>query len=83
MDYTWRDFLDMDDKFLEDPANSAFFDVVEHPDFPMLSQMDPQEVIGLIQDVLEVEGRAIHLKNMYLIAPMVEYTIGRQNLPIL
>lgn len=80
---SWREIFHQEEEYLKDPKNLQVFSFEDHPEFPSLGKMPPEEVYELLVEYITAEGKIPSLSTMIGYAPIVEYTVNRQNGPIL
>ncbi|GBF51902.1 hypothetical protein LPTSP4_34400 [Leptospira ryugenii] len=77
----WKEMINQEDAFLDDPRNAKEFSLKGHPEYPFLSQLDEEEVLEILSEFLEAEGQIVSIKNLLQYAPIFEITLHRKNLP--
>jgi len=77
----WKNWINQEIAFLQNPKNAHLFSLKGHPEFPNLSQLPEEEVLEVLSDFLESEGRVPNLELLLAYAPVYEVTLQKQNLP--
>ncbi|MCZ8344573.1 MAG: hypothetical protein O9301_16180 [Leptospira sp.] len=77
----WKELLTLSEEELMDQNLVSEFNLVGHPEFPNISELDPRETLELLTEFLEAENQIVSIQNLLNYAPFIEIMLIRKNLP--
>lgn len=77
----WKKLLTLSNDELLDPMLVSEFNLVGHPEFPNISELDPEETLELLTEFLQAESQTVNIQNLLNYAPFLEIILIRKNLP--